>query len=80
MKHCIVGQKFNVNVIKIAHRRSNFSKTHVSQETFTSTGLRSKSVIKISRISVLENVICIFVKNLGNVGKKLEIKLQYIDI
>ena len=28
LKHCI-GQKFNVNVIKAAHRRSNFLKTLV---------------------------------------------------
>ena len=28
----------------------------------------------------MENVICIIVKNLVNVGKKLETKLQYIDI
>ena len=38
-EHCI-DQKFNVNVIKVAHRRSNFLKTLVSQETFTSIGLR----------------------------------------
>ena len=34
---------------------------------------------EIPRIFVLGNVICIFVKNLVNVGKKLETKLQYID-
>ena len=31
LKHCL-GQKTNIKVIKIAHRRSNFSKTLVSQE------------------------------------------------
>ena len=38
LKHCI-GQKFNVNVIKAAHRRSNFLKTLVSQEILASIGL-----------------------------------------
>ena len=41
---------------------------------------KKKICFKIPRIFVLENVICIFVKNLVNVGKKLETKLQYIDI
>ena len=55
-------------------------KTLVSQETYKSIGLRKKICFKISRIFILENVIFIFVKNLVNVGKKLEIKLQYFDI
>ena len=32
--------KFNVNVIKAVHRRSNFLKTLVSQEILASIGLR----------------------------------------
>ena len=40
LKHYI-GQKFNVKVIKATHRRSNFSKTFVSQEIFASIGLRN---------------------------------------
>ena len=38
LKHYI-GQKFNVIVIKTAHRRSNLLKTLISQESFASTGL-----------------------------------------
>ena len=41
MKRCI-GHNVNIylNVIKTAHRRSNFLKTLVSQEIFASVGLR----------------------------------------
>ena len=35
-----IGQKFNVNVIKAAHRRSNFLKTLISQEILASISLR----------------------------------------
>ena len=48
MKHCI-GQKFNVNVIKVAHRRSNFLKTLVSQEILACIGLRKKTVLKLPK-------------------------------
>ena len=56
-------------------------KTLVSQETFTFHKYRFKKKIcfKIPRIFLLANVICFFVKHLVNVGKKLEIKLQYFD-
>ena len=36
----MIGQKFNVKVIKAAHRRSNFSKTLILQDIFTNIGLR----------------------------------------
>ena len=35
-----IDQKFNVIVIKTAHRRSDLLKTFVSQEIFASIGLR----------------------------------------
>ena len=70
--YCI-GQKFNVNVIKTAHIRSNFLKTLVSIEIFTSIGLRKKICFKIPRIFNLENVISIFIKNLVNVAMRLEL-------
>ena len=38
LKHCI-GQKFNVIVIKTAHRRNNLLKILVLQEIFASIGL-----------------------------------------
>ena len=50
-----VGQKFNAIVIKTAHRRSNFSKTLVSQQTFTSTYMfMKKSVLKFPKFSILD--------------------------
>ena len=68
LKHCI-GQKFNVKVIKATHRRSNFSKTFVSQEIFASIGLR-KICFKISKILAVDNNIYIFAFNFANVGMK----------
>ena len=43
-----IGQKFNINVIKTAHRRSNFLKKFVSQEIFISIGVRKKSALKFT--------------------------------
>ena len=43
-----------LNVIKTAHRRSNFSKSLVSQEIFANIGLRKKSVSKFPEFSVWE--------------------------
>ena len=53
-----IGQKFNVNVIKAANRRSNFLKTLVSQEIFASKGFK-KICFKITKILDAENVIYI---------------------
>ena len=55
-------QKFNVNVIKTAHRRSNFLTKLASQEIFVSMRLRKKICSEIPRNLDLE----IFV------GKKME--------
>ena len=63
LKHCI-GQKFNVNVIKAAHRRSNFLKTLVSQEILANIDLRKKSVLNY-----------IFLYNFANVVMKPEPKV-----
>ena len=64
------GQKINVEVrtfiwIKLA-----------SLETFVSIGL-SKICYDISQIFGLQNVTCIFITELVNVGKKLEGKSHY---
>ena len=68
------GQKFKVNVIKAAHRMSNFLKSLVSQEILESIGLR-KICFKITQILVVENVIYIFVYNFANVVMKPEPKV-----
>ena len=68
---CCSSQKFNVIVIKTAHRRSDFSKTLISQEIFASIGLR-KICFKIARIFNLENVNSIFTKLLVNVGMRTD--------
>ena len=60
----LYSQKFNVNVIKTAHRRSNFLKTLVLQEIFA-----------IPRIFDLESVIHIFTKNPVNVGMRTEVRI-----
>ena len=64
MKHNI-HQKFNVNAIKTAHRRRNFSKKFL-KEIFANIDFRKKICLKIPRIFHIENVICIFAKNLVN--------------
>ena len=74
LKHCI-GQKFNVNVIKAAHRRSNFLKTLVSQEILACIGLRKKNCFKITKILDVENVVYIFVYDFANVVMKPEPKV-----
>ena len=45
LKHYI-GQKFNVKVIKATHRRSNFSKTFVSQKNIGNYRFKKKSTLK----------------------------------
>ena len=40
-----IGQKFNVIVIKTAHRKSNLLKTLVSQKIFASIGLRKNLLL-----------------------------------
>ena len=48
-------------------------KTLVSQEKFASIDFKNKKIcLKITRIFNLENVICIFTKNLVNVAMKME--------
>ena len=71
LMNCI-GQKFNVNVIKTVHRRSNFLKTLHLFHKNDSIGLKEKICFKIPRIFELENVICIFTKNLVNVAMRME--------
>ena len=53
--------EINVNVIKTAHRRSNFLKSLISQEIFANIGLRK-----------MEYVIYIFAYNFASFGMKLE--------
>ena len=64
LKHCI-GQKFNVNVKRIAHRRSNFSKTLVSHKIFASIGLRKKIVLKFLEFSIWTMLLSILSKILS---------------
>ena len=73
LKHCI-GQKFNVKVIKATHRRSNFSKTFVSQEIFASIGLRKNMFQNFQNFAV-DNDIYIFAYNFANVVMKPEHKV-----
>ena len=58
-----MGQKFNVNVIKAAHRRLNL----YSQKIFTGIGLR----LKFPK-NIIWKILCIFIKNLVNVATRLE--------
>ena len=63
-----------MNVIKAAHSRRNFLNTLVSQEIFSSIGLR-KICFKITKILDVENVIYIFAYDFANVVMKLEPKV-----
>ena len=83
MKHCII-QKFNINVIKTAHRRSNFSETLVSQEIFANIYVE-KICYKIARIFDLENDISMYLyhKNILEYAQiaqnETESKITYIE-
>ena len=63
LKHC-KGQKFNVKFIKATHRRSNVSKTLVSQEIFANLGLR-KFVLKFPEFLICKMLFVLLQKILS---------------
>ena len=66
---CCSGQKFNVIVIKTAHRRSDFLKTLFSQEIFVGIGFRKKSVLKLPEFSIWKMLIAFLQKFLSMLNR-----------